>query len=68
MQLAQRQGEVTADVLRSVLAVMFELVIGTLRGEGIAQARIVDALTVAWRERVAVTVPAELRRIGGEAK
>ena len=68
VQLAQRQGEVTADVLRSVLAVMFELVVGTLRGEGIAQARIVDALTVAWRERVAVTVPAELRRIGGEAK
>ena len=68
VQLAQRQGEVTADVLRSVLAVMFELVIGTLRGEGIGQARIVDALTVAWRERVAVTVPAELRRIGGEAK
>ena len=42
--------------------------IGTLRGEGIGQARIVDALTVAWRERVAVTVPAELRRIGAESE
>jgi len=63
VRISEQQGLVVAGVLRAVLGAMLTSVMDTLRGLGVSDAEITDALRKAWSENVSVVVPRELRRL-----